>query len=39
MTPVDLLYTVGMGAGLFAVLGLNLGLLYTLWAERRRRHG
>lgn len=36
---VDTLYTVGIALGLFAVIGLNLGLLYTLWAERKARHG
>lgn len=38
MTPIDALYSIGIGAGLVAVVGLNLGLLFTLWVERRARH-
>lgn len=39
MTPVDLLYSIGIGAGLVAVIGLNLGLLVTFILERRARNG
>ncbi len=39
MTPVDALTLTGVIVGLAAIVGLNAGLLYTLWAERRRRNG
>lgn len=39
MTPVDALTLTGVTLGLVAIVGLNLGLLYTLWAERKARRG
>ncbi len=34
---VDMLYSIGLGLGLFAVIGLNAGLAVTFWLERRQR--
>lgn len=37
MTPQDALIAVGIIVGAGAVLGLNAGLLFILWLERRAR--